>query len=801
MSRVLNRLGGPETTGTEEKTGFGCLRTEQGNLPLVALEARWHIHGLVARGTVRQRYRNPLEEALEATYIFPLPDRGAVVGFVMRVQDRTIEAELREREEARELYDQAIASGYRASIAEEERPEVFTLRVGNIPPNEDIDVELTVICPLDATVDQATFRFPLVVAPRYVSGLPLDGTSVGDGVVPDTDEVPDASRVTPPVLLDGFPNPVRLSLEVTIDDSELYSPRWIDGLASSLHSVLIEEGPPVRVRLQPGKRLDRDFILRIPLGHDGISSTFLVGRRTDAEEGVFSVTLVPPRSDGAKTPVDIVFVLDRSGSMSGWKMVTARRALQRMIDTLTDQDRFAVVAFDNVCEWDPDGNRTRRRLRDASSWNRWRTIRWLDNIDARGGTELGRALEKAVSVLAREGRRSPVLVIVTDGQVAGEDAVLRRLDRAAGGMRPRVLAVGIDEAVNAGLLRRLARWGNGVCELVESSDRLEDTMVAIQRCIRPPLVTNVTLQPKGWELSDKSIEPSTAVDLYPGRPATIMGRFRTTSPLEDLAVLATGTLADGQPWTCEVAARTAQADALLAIWGREKLRALEDTYVLTSRGRNRKKLEKKIVTVSLETRILCRFTALVAVDKSEVANERGTLIHVTQPVQLPHGWEVDHRVHGYPQCLGFLDFRSLGRLDVCDEEAMPAEDWLEVTVARPAACADPGEFEFCDAVDRVEELMELLEQLLTSVHEDVLPAEELAQFVALLAEELRLLADKLAHDLLRQRCLALSERGATVARQLREKKGGEEMSRWLQEVGEILRELSRPLSRRKFWTQ
>src|SRR5205823_7796146 len=147
----------------------------------------------------------------------PLPDRAGVTRFIMEVNGRVVEGEIKERQEARREYTEAIQAGHRAAITEEERPGVFTMRVGNLMPNEIATVHLEMTGPLPYDEGEATFRFPLVVAPRYIPGRPLDGDNVGDGVANDTDAVPDASRITPPILLPGYPNPVRLSLSIDLD--------------------------------------------------------------------------------------------------------------------------------------------------------------------------------------------------------------------------------------------------------------------------------------------------------------------------------------------------------------------------------------------------------------------------------------------------------------------------------------------------------------------------------------------------------------------------------------------------------
>ena len=233
----------------------------------MSLDVKGRIDGLLSQVTVRQTFVNATGEPLEATYIFPLPDRAAVTDFRMAVAGRVIEGVLKERGQARREYTEALRQGHRASIAEEDRPGVFSLRVGNLMPGDVATVQLTMVGVLPYRDGEVTFRFPLVVAPRYIPGVPLSGPSVGGGTAVDTNDVPDASRISPPVLLPGFPNPVQLSL--TIDLYESAAPS--DDLRVSLFTVFGEEqGDVRRLILQPGERLDRDFILRFRLGGDGV---------------------------------------------------------------------------------------------------------------------------------------------------------------------------------------------------------------------------------------------------------------------------------------------------------------------------------------------------------------------------------------------------------------------------------------------------------------------------------------------------------------------------------------------------
>ncbi|MFE3448051.1 VIT domain-containing protein [Nonomuraea sp. NPDC059194] len=692
------------------EAGMGALRTERGNLPLESVDVATRISGLIAGVEVAQGFHNPFGVTLEATYVFPLPDRAAVTRFTMEADDRLIEGVLKERGQARADYDRALAEGRRAALAEEDRPDVFTITVGNILPGERVTVRLTLSQPLPYEDGAATFRFPLVVAPRYIPGDPLDGAPAGGGVAPDTGAVPDASRITPPVLLPGFPHPVRLSLRADIDPAGLE----LRELASSLH-VVQREG--TTVELQPGERLDRDFILR--MGFEASTALLLDG------DGTFNLTVLPPALRERRTPRDVVLLLDRSGSMTGWKMVAARRAAARIVDTLTTDDRFAVLTFDSVVEQAFEG------LREASDRNRYRAVEHLSRVDARGGTELLAPLQQAIALLTHpsavetttnpptpvispiprasatpadphtspasgtpeisatpgdphtprasasspssptapgsptpsgsnspmssattaesgnaessggivagrtaraagsatvpgdgQGARDRVVVLVTDGQVGNEDQILEQAGGALSAMRVHV--VGIDRAVNAGFLGRLATLGAGRCELVESEDRLDAAMEQIHRRIGAPLVTDLSL--KGLD-----VEPDTVTHLgsiFPGVPLTVSGRYRDGS-----SVTVHG-LAGGTPWEETVPATVVDNPAIRAIWARAHLRDLEDRYAMGERD-----LEPRIVETSLTYGVLCRFTAYVAIDTHQVA-EGAPEHRVIQPVEPPSGWEM-----------------------------------------------------------------------------------------------------------------------------------------------------------------
>src|SRR5437762_5153207 len=591
-------------TPADERGGLGALRTERGNLPLAAVDVRADLTGLVARIRLSQEFVNGYDIPLEATYVFPMPDRAAVTGMTMTADDRVIEAKLAEREAARQEYDNAIAAGRRASIAEEERPDVFTMRVGNILPGERVSVALTMACPLSYEDGAATFRFPLVVAPRYIPGAPLPGSATGAGYAEDTDAVPDASRITPPILLPGFPNPVRLSIDVGIDPGGL-------PVSDARATLPVESTVDGRYQVRPGARLDRDFVLRLRYDAAGPAEALLLVPDGEGEEGTYQLTILPPTGEAPARPRDVVLVLDRSGSMQGWKMVAARRAAARIVDTLTPADRFTVITFDDRVERPED---LPAGLVAGTDRHRYRAVEHLARADARGGTEMLTPLREALSLLTTGSAdgHDAVLVLVTDGQVGNEDQIVHEL---AGDLRRvRVHTVGIDQAVNAGFLGRLAAAGGGRCELVESEDRLDDAMDAIHRRIGAPLVTGIRLEAAGLSPIDGTRAPDRVPDLFPGVPLVVAGRY-TGGAGGSVAVR--GTTRDGKDWATTAEARpTGGSGAVTPLWARAHLRDLEDRYLAAPQPSA--ELERRIVRTSLRFGVLCRFTAYVAVDSRVV---------------------------------------------------------------------------------------------------------------------------------------------------------------------------------------
>lgn len=602
----------------QPEAGFGCLRGPHGALPLTDFHADLAVAGPVWRWRLRQVFANRARDAIEAVYIFPLPPRGAVSAFRMRVAGRVVEGDLQERGAARTAYRRAVAEGKRAALLEEDRPDVFTVQVGNIQAGESAEVELELSGPVAVEDGVASVRLPLVVAPRYIPGDAL-GDDVGAGAASDTDAVPDASRISPPVLLPGFRSPVRLAIALAVDGVDAAD------LACTLPT---EPAGPGRWRVVPGQRLDRDCIVRWSARGERLDARAAVAAGAADGGCTLALSIVPPAADAAALrPRDVVILLDRSGSMSGWKMVAARRAAARLVDALDARDRFAALAFDDsVIAHDGAAP----ALHAASDRARFAAVAWLGALEPDGGTEMTAALDAAFALLpAGDARRERILVLITDAQIGDEDRLLKRHAKSLA--RTRVVALGVDQAVNEGLLERLVAPNRGWHACVESEDWLDQVMALAARAVQPPSLADVTVSTADGPLPACTPEPTP--DAWSSRPLTLWSRL----PAVPASVTVRGTRPDGSAWEATVPVRRLDDAALHAAWARGRIRDLEDRHAVAASA----ELAAEIVRVSLAERVLSRFTAFVAVDRA-VAGD-GKPRTVVQAVERPAGWEEPER--------------------------------------------------------------------------------------------------------------------------------------------------------------
>lgn len=570
--------------------------------PLAETKIRAHIIGGACRTVVEQRFENPLSASMEATHIFPLPPAGAVVEMSLRCGDLVVEADCKALEEAQATFDEARAAGHRAALLTQSRDDVHTLQVTRIPAGEAVSVRLVVVEQLEVVDGLYRWRFPTTIAPRYLPGVPV--SHEGPGVLPDTDAVPDASRLQPPLRLEGG---ARLDLEVTVAGR----PRRV---ASSLHCVAMDiEDDGVRVAPSTKATLNKDFILSFAAAAE-VGPGQHAGARAWTD-GAYTVVEVQPTAalDVEGLPRDAVFVVDISGSMGGGKIEAAKAALSAALHGLVLGDRFKLIAFDHELMHFNEGftEYSEQTLQAADAW--------IGQLYARGGTEMLPAIEAALDGATPLGRLRTVLFI-TDGQSWDEarlvSAVIRR--------QPRTLffTLGIDTAVNGALLQRLARVGGGTCELATPNDDIDALITRFEARFGSPLAADV-------RVAGRPDASRGGVNLFAGRPALL---FIEGAPGEITLTAEEG--ARGFPMSL-VPSKAPEGFPIGALWARRRVAALEDRLELDPF--EDAALRAEIVKVALPHHIASRFTAFVAVERSRKVE--GAMTEVVQPAELPEGWD------------------------------------------------------------------------------------------------------------------------------------------------------------------
>jgi Ca-activated chloride channel family protein len=582
---------------------YGGLKAGNAELPLQKMEIEGVITGLLHRTTVSQTFFNDHAVPLEAVYIHPLPPKASVHGFRLVVGSRVVEGRVQERSQARQAYQQAVAQGHRAAMMEEERSDIFTTTVGNIAPGEKVTISFELSGPLEFLESTASLRFPLVVPEVYISGDPLPGGQVGDGVAVDTTSVPDASRITPPRLPDGAPNPVNLRLSFKVDAAGLN----LESVTSLCHFARTKQRDNgiTEISLLPGlERLGHDFVVCLGFAKGSMQTTLV----SDPHSGAFALTVVPPISNRPPSPRDIVIVLDRSGSMQGWSMTAARRAACRMVESLTPRDRFAIVAFDSQQDLlDP-------HLVPADARNQQRAQAFLSGIEARGGTAARPAIEQALKLLlTRETSADRTVLFVTDGDV-GNDAEL--VARSQTGVR--ISTVGIGQNSRAGVLEAMAKSSGGLCTMIPDPSTLEEALRNLHQRLGRPHWMGLSLE--GQPVSHQAPR---FWDVWEGVPTTFFGHAANLPSV----VRVEGWLASSGRHQQQVSVQRRDDSVISRSWARARLLDLDDLWTVGLAT------PQELVTLSVETQVLCRFTAFAALDTAEVVDNASNLLQVVQPVE------------------------------------------------------------------------------------------------------------------------------------------------------------------------
>jgi Ca-activated chloride channel family protein len=592
-------------------------------LPLVQTSFDTVVTGTIAETSVTQVFGNPFDHAIEAVYVFPLPDDGAVDDYWMRIDERTIHGIMKTRDDARETYENARQQGKSAALLEQERPNIFTQSVANIPPGESIEVEMHVVQPLHQENGRYELALPTVVGPRFIPGAPKVGQpSSGGGRIPDTDRVPDASRITPPVVPPGKVSCAKLDLSVVVDAG-----MPIQNLRSKYHTVDVNRaGHSVALELAREDELpNRDFVLSWEAAGKAPQASLMTQRVDD--DGYFTLTIQPPESVAVEQARgrELIFVVDNSGSMSGRPIETAKDAMRYSLNHMGPNDAFQVVRFSEAAS----------ALGPAplpnTPENVKRGLQYVDDMAGMGGTQMIEGIKAALE-MPHEPDRMRIVLFMTDGYIGNEREIFDEIDKRIDDTR--LFSLGVGNSVNRYLLDGMSKVGRGAVTYMGLEEKPDEVVDRFYERIDRPVLTDVEID---WgDLPVTEVVPARVPDLFAGQPVVVFGR---------LSGKATGAATlrgrqGGKKVEMEVPFETAGKEGgtgLASMWARKKIDDLLGYPNVRSGQPGFDDIEKTVTALAIERRIMTEYTSFVAVDEKRVANPDGTYETVQVPVEQPEG--------------------------------------------------------------------------------------------------------------------------------------------------------------------
>jgi len=576
------------------------------SLPLKATDVQVKIEGTMAKVVIRQTYRNEGELPIEASYVFPGSTRAAVSDLLFRVGERTIRAEIQEKEEARKTYEKAKQEGKRTTLLEQHRPNVFQMKVANILPSDTVEVELTYTETLERADGLYEFVFPTVVGPRYSEDPKTGGNT---------------AWISSPFIQPDAPAPTAPTFEMAI---QILQGGRLSKVGSPTHEIdadYITPNEAIVQMLHDTSRSDnRDFILRFSLADAEPAASLLV--QNDDEGGYFFLNIEPPARASSTTliPREYLFLLDVSGSMSGFPLDISKEIIGGIVSDLRKGDSFNIFAFAGGAEvFSPGGSVS------VDEATRSRALHWIKNQRGGGGTRILPAMEKILSEPKPEGR-SRSIIVLTDGYVTVEHKTFELIRKSLG--EANLFSIGIGSSVNRHLIEGMARAGAGEAFIATNPDEGRTMVSSFLDMVQNPILTDIEIEFDG--VAVREILPAEQPDLFSSRPLRMIGQFE--APLK--GTLRIKGLRGPELFEQEISLEDlpTEAESLDILWAREKIRALSDDLPFLGE----EKVRSAIVALGLKHRLLTQFTSFVAVEEV-VARTESDLHPVKQPLPLPKG--------------------------------------------------------------------------------------------------------------------------------------------------------------------
>jgi len=587
--------------------------------PVLNMQINMKVYGMVARVHVRQEFKNPDNQWKEGIYVFPLPEHAAVDHMRMTIGARVIEGQIKEREEARAIYTRARESGKKTSLVEQERPNIFTTSVANIGPAETVVVEIEYQQLVSYGQGEFSLRFPMVVGPRYIPGtLNVDGFE-GSGWSPNTDQVQDAARITPPVVVPGNDKINPVSISIDLDPGFM-----LDRVDSPYHAITTEKLPGTRYRISISREnipADRDFVLNWrPVAGSAPRAAFFREKFRDMEYALIMV-LPPAREKGKVVNRELVFVIDTSGSMGGESIRQAKAALGLAITSLRDGDRFNIIQFNSyTSQLFPNPRPVTPATISTAQY-------YVQSLQASGGTEMAPAIMAALQSPPGDNLLRQI-VFLTDGSVGNENELFQIIKNNLGDSR--LFTVGIGSAPNSYFMARAAEFGRGTHTYIGKIDEVQTKMSELFKKIENPVLTDLRLD---WP-EQVTVEswPQKIPDLYLGEPLLIT--LRAASLPRHLSVK--GRIAE-HGWVSKVSLKGGRnKEGINVLWARRKIAALMNQ---NPGSREHDTVKAEILQTALEHHLVSNYTSLVAVDITPSRNLEAPLQTRPVPTNLPAGWE------------------------------------------------------------------------------------------------------------------------------------------------------------------
>ncbi len=584
-------------------------------LTLEHTDMQANISAFVSTVKVTQSFGNPYDTKIEAVYVFPLPHDAAVTEFVMTIGERRILGLIREREEAQQIYLQARADGYVASLLTQERPNVFTQRVANIEPGKNVDVQTSYFGPLAYHDGEYEFAFPMVVGPRFNPPGKADGigaVAVGNaGASGQKTEV----QYIKPGMLSAHDVALTVDIDAGVNIEDIYS---------RTHEIAVDWKSPAHalVSLSGQDHIpNRDFILRYKVAGEQMKTAMLVNRGKNG--GTFALVLQPPADlkNLPRVPCEMVFVLDCSGSMEGLPLAKAKDAMRHCLGKLNSNDSFQIVRFsDNASALGSSPLR-------ATGLNVLRGLGYLELLRSEGGTMMIEGIRAALD-FPHDPSRLRIVSFMTDGFIGNETEILAAIEEKLGSAR--IFSFGVGTSVNRYLLDGMARIGRGAVAYVNLTDPANEAVDLFYERASRPALADVEVNWGSLHVSD--VYPRVLPDVFVGRPVLITGRFEGEAPTTIQIRGKAGT--EQRSFTIDVDPMAAEAEhpGIESVWARWKLRDLSDQEA----SNPSEQLRREITETSLAYHLLCQYTAFVAVDESE-RTAGGEGVSVAVPVPVPEG--------------------------------------------------------------------------------------------------------------------------------------------------------------------